>query len=105
MSLQRIFNDGFNTRNPDLTNVTNPGETKKIQTPAEAQGDHPYATPFHEKLAVGLLVGCVALLFICFGTLPFLFPPNYNETWEHDVKAKTHHFKNGTVTSLTHLLQ
>lgn len=104
MSLQRIFYDGFNTRNAELVNVTNPGETKKAEPTSD--GIRPYATPFHEKLAIALLAGSVILVFLCFGALPLLFRDNYDSSWEHDLKAKAANYgQAGTVTSMTHLLQ
>lgn len=83
VSLQRIFYDGFNTRNPELTNVTNPGEpSKHHNTTNPSEEKRPYATPAHERLAIFLLTGSLGLVIICFSALPFIFPPNYNDSWE-----------------------
>lgn len=82
-SLQRIFNDGFNTRNPDLTNVTNPGD----KTNTTSDGVKAFATPLHEKVAIGLLVGTIAAVTLTFTALMFLSTPNYDAAWEESVKA------------------
>lgn len=50
-SLQRLFADGLNVRNAPLANVTNPGD--KPEKDPKKKGVKAFATPAHEKLAVG----------------------------------------------------
>lgn len=103
MSLQRIFNDDFNVRYPDITNITEPGDsTNKNTTIATAR---PYATPVHEKVAVGLLIGPLFVLILIFTILPFTFRENFDDTWEKEMKLSTPTYqREGTVSSMTHLL-
>jgi hypothetical protein len=107
ISLQRIFNDGFNTRNPDLTNVTDPGDpthTTNSTTPTV----RPYATPVHEKVAVALLLGPLGILIIVFSLMPYLFRQNFDDTWEKDLKAASaggQYSHDNTVNSMTRLLK
>jgi pimeloyl-ACP methyl ester carboxylesterase len=107
ISLQRIFNDGFNTRNPDLVNVTDPGDVTHTHN-ASLPTTRPYATPVHEKVAVALLLGPLSLLIIVFAILPFIFSENFDDTWEKELKAASaagHYPHDGTVSSMTHLLK
>lgn len=100
MSLQRIFYDGFNTRNPELTNVTNPGDPKKHHNATQPTVTaRPYATPAHEKLAISLLTGSLGLIFLCFSVLPIIFPPNYDDSWEVSSKSEVYYPRNATVNS------
>lgn len=85
-SLRRLFYDDYNTRYPDLTNTTNPGdELKKVAKPKK------FATPTHKIAAYGLLFGSIGGIVLAFAALPFLFPANTNwqqqEQWENDVKS------------------
>lgn len=70
-SLQRIFYDDFNTRHPDLTNTTNPGDQLH---PVYKQKD--FATPRHKIAAYGLLFGSIGGIALGFTILPFLFSNN-----------------------------
>lgn len=72
VSLQHIFADDYNTRYPDLTNVTNPGD--KVKTKTDSDGIKAFATPAHEKLAYGMLSGSVGAIVLAFAILPLLFP-------------------------------
>lgn len=68
ISLQRLFFDDLNVRYPDVKNTTNPGDKKK-----KPKGQKAFATPAHEKVAIGLLAGSLGLLFIVFTALPIIF--------------------------------
>ncbi|KAJ1020365.1 hypothetical protein NDA18_005961 [Ustilago nuda] len=68
VSLQRLFYDDLNVRYPDVKNITNPGDKKK-----KPKGTKAFATPAHEKVAIGLLAGSLGLLFIIFTALPIIF--------------------------------
>jgi hypothetical protein len=81
ISLQRLFYDGLNTRNPDITNTTNPGDKPKV---VHFNGTHAYATPKHEILASSLLGGSVVVTFLTFLVLPLFCRSNYDDAWERD---------------------
>ncbi|KDN43215.1 hypothetical protein K437DRAFT_225778 [Tilletiaria anomala UBC 951] len=81
ISLQRLFGDELNTRNPDLTNVTNPGD-KPAKAPST--GQHAFATPVHEIMARSLLGGSIGVTILAFFFLPLLFQSNYDQGWEKD---------------------
>lgn len=78
-SLARLFFDGLNTRNPDLTNVRNPGD-KPEKVPDD--GTRAFATPAHEQMARALLGGSVGLTIAALFLMPALFRNNYDHTWE-----------------------
>lgn len=102
MSLQRIFNDDFNVRYPDITNTTSPGDSTHNSSEPTAR---PYATPIHEKVAVGLLIGTLVLLILIFTIVPYIFRENFDDTWEREMKLSTPNYqREGTVSSMTHLL-
>ncbi|SPO31655.1 uncharacterized protein UTRI_06304_B [Ustilago trichophora] len=73
-SIQRLFYDDLMVRNPDLTNTTNPGDRKNRTRPKGAKA---FATPAHEKVAIGLLAGSLGLLFIVFTALPIIFTADH----------------------------
>ena len=77
-SLQHLFYDDFDTRYPDLTNTTNPGDG------TTDTGVKAFATPLHEKVAIGLLAGTVGLVCLCFSGLIWMFRDNYDGSWEMD---------------------
>ena len=74
MSIQRLFYDGLMVRNPDVANTTNPGDRKNRTRP---KGTKAFATPAHEKVAIGLLAGSLGLLFIVFTALPIIFTADH----------------------------
>ncbi|SPO48597.1 uncharacterized protein PSANT_06288 [Moesziomyces antarcticus] len=74
MSLQRLFYDGLMVRNADVANTTNPGDKKNSTRPKGAKA---FATPAHEKVAIGLLAGSLGLLFIVFTALPIIFTADH----------------------------
>ncbi|SNX87901.1 uncharacterized protein MEPE_06612 [Melanopsichium pennsylvanicum] len=74
MSIQRLFYDGLTVRNPDVTNTTNPGDKKNS---TKVKGHKAFATPAHEKVAIGLLAGSLGLLFIVFTALPIIFTADH----------------------------
>ncbi|PWY99059.1 hypothetical protein BCV70DRAFT_123276 [Testicularia cyperi] len=69
-TLNRIFFQDLNVRHPELTNVTNPGDKKNS---TKKKGEKAFATPAHEKVAIGLLAGSLGLVFIFFTMLPVIF--------------------------------
>ncbi len=71
-SIQRLFYDDLLTRYPNLTNTTNPGDKKK-----KPKGQKAFATPAHEKVAIGLLAGSLGLVFIVFTALPIIFTADH----------------------------
>ncbi|SPO30374.1 uncharacterized protein UTRI_06304 [Ustilago trichophora] len=73
-SIQRLFYDDLTVRYPDLTNTTNPGDRKNRTRPKGAKA---FATPAHEKVAIGLLAGSLGLLFIVFTALPIIFSADH----------------------------
>ena len=80
-SLVRLFLDGLNTRNPELTNIRNPGDKNHtVKTPED--GVRSFATPAHEIMARALLGGSVGLTVAALFLLPALFRSNYDQTWE-----------------------
>ncbi|CAO1633210.1 unnamed protein product [Sympodiomycopsis kandeliae] len=85
-SLNRLFYEDFNTRYPDLTNTTNPGD--ELHKPLKQKK---FATPTHKIAAYGLLFGSIGGIVLAFAALPFLFPANTNwqqqEHWEQEVKS------------------
>lgn len=74
MSLKRLFFDGLMVRNPNVVNVTNPGDRRNSTKPKGAKA---FATPAHEKVAIGLLAGSLGLLFIIFTALPIIFTADH----------------------------
>ncbi|CAO1620830.1 unnamed protein product [Parajaminaea phylloscopi] len=70
-SLQRIFYEDFNTRYPDVTNTTNPGDELHPVYKQKA-----FATPLHKIVAYGLLFGSIGGVALAFSILPFLFSNN-----------------------------
>lgn len=74
MSIQRLFYDGLLVRNKDVANTTNPGDKKNSTRPKGAKA---FATPAHEKVAIGLLAGSLGLLFIIFTALPIIFTADH----------------------------
>lgn len=77
-SLQHLFYDDFDIRYPDLTNTTNPGDG------TTDTGVKAFATPLHEKVAIGLLAGTVGLVCLCFSGIIWMFRDNYDGSWEMD---------------------
>lgn len=73
-SLQRIFYDDLTVRYPDLSNTTNPGDAGNV---TKVRGVKAFATPAHEKLAIGLLAGSLGMLFIIFTALPVIFTADH----------------------------
>jgi len=73
-SIQRLFYDGLMVRNPNVVNVTNPGDKPNSTLP---KGQKAFATPAHEKVAIGLLAGSLGLLFIVFTVLPIVFTADH----------------------------
>jgi len=73
VSLQHIFADDYNTRYPDLVDVSNPGDTSKTSGGA---GVKAFATPAHERLAYGLLGGTIIGIVLAFIILPLMFQPD-----------------------------
>lgn len=74
MSIQRLFYDDLLVRNPDVANTTNPGDRKNRTRPKGAKA---FATPAHEKVAIGLLAGSLGLIFIIFTALPIIFTADH----------------------------
>ncbi|KIS65898.1 uncharacterized protein UMAG_05987 [Mycosarcoma maydis] len=72
MSIQRLFYDDLMVRYKNLTNTTNPGDRKK-----KAKGTKAFATPAHEKVAIGLLAGSLGLVFLVFTALPIIFTADH----------------------------
>lgn len=72
MSIQRLFYDGLMVRSPNVSNTTNPGDRKKAP-----KGIKAFATPAHEKVAIGLLAGSLGLLFVIFTALPIIFTADH----------------------------
>ena len=81
VSLARLFFDGLNTRNPDLTDVQNPGE-KIVTLKSPGEGVHAFATPTHMTMARALLGGCIGFVVAAFFLIPAVFRDNYDPTWE-----------------------
>ncbi|TKY87456.1 hypothetical protein EX895_003470 [Sporisorium graminicola] len=71
-SIQRLFYDDLLVRYPNLTNTTNPGDR-----PKKPKGQKAFATPAHEKVAIGLLAGSLGLVFIVFTVLPIIFTADH----------------------------
>lgn len=96
MTLQRLFWDGLHQRNPWLAQVVNPGDkplkhhhnqTHHHNSSTDGShrarnGTHTFATSKHKNLARGLLSGPCGLAFLCYLVLPWLFPPNYDPSFE-----------------------
>ncbi|CAD6916864.1 unnamed protein product [Tilletia controversa] len=75
-SLWHIFQEDFDVRYPDLTNLSNPGDVAK-----KPPGTKSFATPKHKLMAIALLGGSVGFIFLAFALLPCLFPAN-SRNWE-----------------------
>ncbi|GAC94173.1 hypothetical protein PHSY_001744 [Pseudozyma hubeiensis SY62] len=71
-SIQRLFYDDLMVRYPNLTNTTNPGDK-----PKKVKGAKAFATPAHEKVAIGLLAGSLGLIFLVFTALPIIFTADH----------------------------
>lgn len=90
-TLQHLFKDGYDTRQPDIV-ASNPGDKKKEDEPAVDPNPPPraFATPVHKLISYGLLGGTIGATVLIFAILPFLFPNNAQpweqQQWEADSK-------------------
>lgn len=81
VSMQHIFADDYNTRYPDLTDVSNPsGEN----SPKINDGTKAFATPIHMYLSIGLLAGSIVGVILAFTIMPCIFPVSKETSWEID---------------------
>lgn len=87
ISLQRLFLDDYNTRYPDTAPTTNPGDTISGGGGGSGDGTRAYATPAHEKIAIGLLAGSIATVMLCYTMVFFTLSPNYDASWEKSMLA------------------
>ncbi|PWN42969.1 hypothetical protein IE81DRAFT_289465 [Ceraceosorus guamensis] len=91
-TLQRLFTDGIQTRQPALTDLRNPGDKNKTTGAVPNPPPRAFATPIHKIVAYALLGGSVAGTALAFFILPFLFSNNTStweqEQWEAESKRK-----------------
>jgi hypothetical protein len=92
-TLQHLFADGYSTRNPNVTDLENPGDKVKNDTgPVKNPPPRAFATPVHKIISYALLGGSVAGVILAFLLLPCIFPANTavleQEAWEQEAKRK-----------------
>lgn len=81
ISLQRIFFEGFNTRNADLTDISNPGDGLRA-------GQHLFRTKKGMILSYSFIFGALFIIIAFYVALYNLTQANYDGAWEKAAPVK-----------------